>query len=323
VTGKRRLFSIYRCFAVSFALLLVPAPLWAEPAPSACPDRAAVRSALRALSARGAHGTEPDDQLELTTADSGDSYSVSVNGRTRSYTDPSRDCGERAQVAAVFAALVLSSPNSVDSDADSPPPPVTPAPTSSLVVPAPVAKPASPVLAPEHAPRSGRLWFDAGAAVALAPGSAGPPLEQGFALGFAYVPHYFGAALGLRLPAASAHLPLGDTNAHLLRYPVDLVARGVLRAPPFRGTLDAGVVVSLLRVRQADDSGQGSQSRIEAGLRLASRWQLADGVVSPYIEVFSEVIPTRYELALEPTGPLSKTPGLWLGAALGVCAHFD
>jgi hypothetical protein len=35
------------------------------------------------------------------------------------------------------------------------------------------------------------------------------------------------------------------------------------------------------------------------------------------------VIPERYPLALEPTGPLSKTPGWWLGAALGVSAHFD
>jgi hypothetical protein len=35
------------------------------------------------------------------------------------------------------------------------------------------------------------------------------------------------------------------------------------------------------------------------------------------------VIPTRYQLALEPTGPLGKTPGLWLGAAIGISAHFD
>jgi hypothetical protein len=319
VTGKRRLCSIYSRFAVSLTLILVPSRLCAEPASDACPDRAAVLNALRALSARGADGAAPDEQLELSTADSGDSYSVSVNGRTRSYTDSSRDCAERAQVAAVFAALVLSSPNAVDSDNEPAPPaagPPTPAPV-------PLAKPAVPAVPPEPAPRSGRLWFDVGGAFALAPGVAGPPIEPGVELGFAYVPARFGVAIGLRLPAVSAQLPLGDTNAQLLRYPVDLGARWVLRAPPFRGTLDAGAVVSLLRVRQAADSGQNSQGRVEAGLRVASRWQLAEGMLSPYLDIFSEVIPTRYELALEPTGPLSKTPGLWLGAVLGISAHFD
>jgi hypothetical protein len=304
---------------MSLALFLVPSRLCAEPASDACPDRAAVLNALRALSAHGAHDVAPDERLELSTADSGDSYSVSVNGRTRSYTDPSRDCAERSQVAAVFAALVLSSPNEVDSDTEPSPPPAPP----PQPVPLPLTRPSLPAVPPEPARPSGRLWFDVGGAFALAPGVAGPPIEPGVELGFAYVHARLGVAIGLRLPAVSAHLPLGDTNAQLLRYPLDLGARWVLRAPPFRGSLDAGAVVSLLRVRQAGDSGQASQSRVEAGLRVASRWQLTEGRLSPYLDIFSEVIPTRYELALEPTGPLSKTPGLWLGAALGISAHFD
>ena len=303
--------------ALVLGLLTATGALRAQPIASSCPDREAVLRALSALSARHAPGApaSPAQQLELSTEDSGDVYRVSVNGRTRSYTDARRDCAERAQVAAVFAALVLSSPNAVEPEAE---------PNPELEQPAIPPKPPPPPVAPVPAQVHLRRWrFDAGAMLALAPGVAGPPLEPGVELAVAYQPGDFGAALGLRLPAVPAHMSVGDATAHLVRYPVDLAARWVLRAPPFEGTVDAGAVLALLRVRQAEDSGQRTQSRFEAGLRLASRWQLAESAISPYLELFSEVIPVRYDLALEPTGVLAKTPGLWLGAALGVSADFD
>jgi hypothetical protein len=301
--------------ALFLGSLTATGALRADPITTSCPDREAVLRALSALSARHAPGapTSPEQRLDLSTEDSGDVYRVSVNGRTRSYTDTRRDCAERARVAAVFAALVLSSPNAVDPEAAAEPAP-------PAVLPKP---PPAPIAAPPALIHRRRWRFDAGAMLALAPGSAGPPLEPGVELGVAYVPGDFGAAIGLRLPAVPAHLPVGDATAHLVRYPLDFVARWVLRAPPFEGTVDAGAVLALLRVRQAEDSGQRTQSRLEAGLRIASRWQLVESAISPYVELFSEVIPVRYDLALEPTGVLAKTPGLWLGAALGVSADFD
>ena len=314
MTGWQRLALICGKSSLFLASFAAPA-LGAQPNHEACPDRAAVLRALRALSTRDVAATL-DDHLELSTDDQGDAYTVSVNGRTRSYTDAHRDCAERAQVAAVFAALVLSSPNAVDAESDSAP------------APAPVAAPrpaprvaASPAIAPAFHLR--RWWFDAGLALALAPGFAGPPIEPGLELGLAYVPGDIGAAVGLRLPAVPALMPVGDATAHLLRYPIDAVARWVVHAAPFQGTLDAGAVLALLRVRQAEDSGRSTQSRIEVGFRAATRWQLAGSAISPYAELFSEAIPTRYPLALEPTGVLAKTPGFWLGAAVGVSAHFD
>jgi hypothetical protein len=272
---------------------------------------------LRALQALSAHeaGSAPaaDDDVQLSTEDAGDTYRVSVNGRTRSYTDAHRDCAERARVAAVFAALVLSSPSDADLESEAQPTPS----------PAVIAKPPAPSVPVATVLRVRPWWFDAAATAALAPGISGPPFEPGVELGFAYVPGDWGAAMGLRLPAVPSTLPLGDTTAHLLRTPLDLVGRWIVRAPPFSGALDAGAVLSLLRLRQAEDSGRSTQTRFEPGIRIATRWQLENVGLTPYFELFSEVIPVRYQLGLEPTGALGKTPGLWLGAAFGVSAHFN
>jgi hypothetical protein len=209
----------------------------------------------------------------------------------------------------VFAALVLSSPSAVDAEAE----PAPPQPAKPHELP--------PPLRPTLRPRA--WWFDAGAVLALAPGFAGPPVEPGVELGLAYVPRSFGGAFGLRLPAVPALLPVGAATVHLVRYPADLVARWAIHAAPFSGTLDAGAVLALLRLRQTGNGAPDTQNRVEAGFRVATRWQLEGLAISPYAELFSEVIPTRYQLALEPTGVLAKTPGWWLGAALGVSAHFD
>jgi hypothetical protein len=315
VPGARRTARVCLAKLLFFAVIGGPSEARAEPVANGCPERAAVLRALQALSAHDGTGAPAaDDDLQLSTEDAGDTYRVSVNGRTRSYTDAHRDCAERARVAAVFAALVLSSPNDADLGSEAPPTPS----------PAVIAKPPpAPIVSVPPVVRARPWWFDAGAVAALAPGISGPPLEPGVELGFAYVPRDWGAAMGLRLPALPSTLPLGDTTAHLLRTPLDLVGRWVVHAPPFSGALDAGAVLSLLRLRQAEDSGRSTQTRFEPGLRIATRWQLENVGISPYFELFSEVIPLRYQLGLEPTGVLAKTPGLWLGAAFGVSAHFN
>jgi hypothetical protein len=298
-----------------FAVIGAPRAARGEPVASHCPERAEVLRALQALSAHVAGGAPAaHDDLQLSTEDAGDAYRVSVNGRTRSYADAHRDCAERARVAAVFAALVLSSPNDADLGSEAEPAPS----------PAVIAKPPAPIVVSATTGRRARpWWFDAGAVAALAPDVSGPPFDAAAELGFAYVPDDWGGAIGLRLPAVPSTLPLGDTTAHLLRTPLDLVGRWVVRVPPFCGALDAGAVLSLLRLRQAEDSGRSTRTRLEPGLRIATRWQLENVGISPYFELFSEVIPVRYQLGLEPTGVLAKTPGLWLGAALGVSAHFN
>ncbi|HVJ15856.1 MAG TPA: hypothetical protein VM686_10445, partial [Polyangiaceae bacterium] len=47
------------------------------------------------------------DAEAVLIEDGGDSFSVSVGGETRRFDDASRECAERARLAAVFVALVL------------------------------------------------------------------------------------------------------------------------------------------------------------------------------------------------------------------------
>jgi hypothetical protein len=90
---------------------------------------------------------------DLVIHDYGETWAIEVRGRSSTYSDPSRDCVERARVATVFAALVLE-----PVDADQPlaePPAQLPTPPQPLA-PASVAASATSPARPDAGP--GRPW---------------------------------------------------------------------------------------------------------------------------------------------------------------------
>ena len=71
-----------------------------------CPTAAAVEDALAVLLPPDAR----DDREWAAVVDRKDGYAVTVLGNERLYTDPQRDCAERARVSAIFIALTLRPP---------------------------------------------------------------------------------------------------------------------------------------------------------------------------------------------------------------------
>jgi hypothetical protein len=291
------------------ALGLLAAP--AARAEESCPERAAVWRAVTALASRE-HPTTLTMQAALSSVqleDLGPRYRVTVRDRTREYEDPDRDCDRRAQVAAVFVALVLS-----PSDA----PTETPAPEK--VEP---PKPEPPHDVPPTPPRpKEKRWSVEGSAIfAIAPHDGSAVLAPGAGLGVAWMSERWGATLGGRFPLGGGTFPMGPATAQLSRYPVHLGARWRWRASPLAGAIEAGGVAALLRMGEQGYSTR--VTRLEGGLRLAAFGTLETGGVSPYLGVFSEWIPWPYPLGLAPDGPLTHAPGLWVGAVVGLALSID
>lgn len=277
---------------------------------SSCPDRAAVRAALSALVGRA--DFVENERATLDLADLGDRYRVTVNGQSREYSDPARDCQARAQVAAVFTALVL---NPSDEATAEPPP-------EARVPRVPEARPAAkmPVAAPVPPTRARQIDVRVGASESWAFAEDGAPHAAGVLLRGAYAPGALGVELGLGLPASAARLAVGPVRAQLLRYPLDLSGRYGFRAGPLGVDVEAGAVLSVLRVRNESNA---AVTRLEPGVRLGAGLRLSELRVSPALGLFCSLIPVRYPLALEPSGVLARTPAVWVGAWFGLSATFD
>jgi hypothetical protein len=240
--------------------------------------------------------------------DLGPRYRVTVRGRTREYEDPERDCERRAQVAAVFVALVLS-PS--DGPTEAPPPEKVEA----------KREPARdiPLVAPR--PR-GAPWSVEGAAIlAMAPHEGATVLAPSAGLAVAWTTDRWGVALGARVPFAGGTFPMGPTTAHLSRYPMNLGLRWRWHLAPLAGAIEAGGVAAILRMGQEGTSTRAT--RLEGGLRLGALASLETGALAPYVGVFSEWIPWPYPLALSPDGPLTHAPGLWIGAVAGLALSLN
>jgi hypothetical protein len=87
---------------------------------SECPRPADVLAGLaQVVTSRSATLSAGD----IVIHDYGETWAIEVRGRTSTYSDASRDCGERARVATVFAALVLE-PVDADQPLVEPPAPL-------------------------------------------------------------------------------------------------------------------------------------------------------------------------------------------------------
>jgi len=284
---------------------------------SGCPDRAAVRSALSALvgDAQSHADFAESERATLELEDLGDRYRVTVNAQTREYSDPARDCKARAQVAAVFTALVLkpNDPENSESPSDATPP--------QAPVPRWIAKAAVPAPAQQAPVR--RIDVRVGASEAWAFTGQGAPHAAGVLLRGAYAPGALGVEVGFALPASAAQLTVGPARAELLRYPLDLSGRFAFHAGALGVDLEAGAVLSVLRLRNESNGAGPAVTRLEPGARFGAGLRLRELRVSPALGVFCSLIPMRYPLALEPSGVLARTPAAWIGGWVGLSAAFD
>lgn len=273
-------------------------------AENACPERAAVWRAVTALASHE-HPTTLTLQAALSSVeleDLGPRYRVTVRGRTREYEDPERNCERRAQVAAVFVALVLSPTEGTTEE-----------PAPEKVEAKPEAPHDTPVVAPR---RQAGPWSVEGAAIlAMAPHEGATVLAPSAALGVAWMSDHWGAALGARVPLLGGTFPMGSATAHFSRYPAYLGFRWRWHVAPFAGAVEASGMAAILRMGQ---EGFPRATRVEGGVRLSAMAQLDATPLAPYIGVFSEWIPVPYPLALAPDGPLTHAPTLWFGIAAGM-----
>src|SRR5262245_25504462 len=78
----------------------------------ACPNPTAVAAALAPLLPKDRVTTESigDFAVAVQVVDLGSRYRVSVAGSDRDFSDETRSCDDRAQAAAVFAAVLIEPP---------------------------------------------------------------------------------------------------------------------------------------------------------------------------------------------------------------------
>ncbi len=269
-----------------------------------CPSGEAVRAAL--LPVLGAAPVVSPSPPRVS--DLGPRFEVVAAGQTGDFVDASRDCVERARVAAVFIALALNPPV----------PPGRPPVVASEPPPAPPA---------EVRPPPGR-WFSAAVMArfdgaeagssATVDGTWGGEIRAAFGRGALGV----AATAGALAPTVST---FGSVGVRQQRFPLS-VAVTVRRDLPARfrlaGDLGAAVVPFTLE-GQGLDTAQPAL-RVDLGGRLAVELSFPPvGGLRPVLGLHAEYFPRTYALAVDPLGDVGTSSNLWLGTSLGLAFDTD
>ncbi len=270
----------------------------------ACPEPAALDRVLATL-LPASTGPRPD--APITVSDLGDTYRVSVGGRAKTYADPSRDCTERARVAAAFIALALS-PDAPPAPAATPPAPAPPAPPP----------PPPPVTVP------GRwLRVDARGAVGVAPEDG--LVTAGAALSVAAGSRIFGGHLACGWLAA-VPLSLSDGTSVLIeRFPCALGPTARIFPRPNRLEVDfePGLALGALVASGRGFTTTFQSARLEVGARVAVDATLHLGPsrsgIAPVLGLEATVYPVAYDLDVGSRGTVAQSPRFWAGVTAGVC----
>ncbi len=172
----------------------------------------------------------------------------------------------------------------------------------------------------EYGPR-GVVALGVGARGGLASGS-GPrksPLWPALELRTSLTQAGWGGSLGTAL-GTSTEWSFNSNRFNLLRLPFDLSANRVVQLGEFEAALDAGLVVSYLKL---ESLGSGrSFTRAEAGARLGVRVSWGR-TLAPFLGSALEWLPVGYDLQLVPDGSVGHTAHLWLGLSVGLEARFQ
>ena len=282
--------------------LLLQVILWAATGSErpACPTRDAVAQALSPALGKTTSGTLPAD-VQIT--DAGDAFEVAVRGQVQRYSDPARDCVERARIAAVFVALVLSPPAT---------PPLPAPPPAPIVLPPP--PPAPPVTTTTiQTAIAGR----SDTAVA-----GGRTATTGTAIGAEARLSVGRRALAVEAAAgalSSTTSTLGQVRVREQRFPCSVAAtfrRHAGAHVELAGALGVSLTPFTLK-------GQGLMSpspatRLDVGGRaeVAARW--TGHAVAPFAGVHVEYFPHTYDIAVMPAGAIGRTAPLQVGISAGL-----
>jgi hypothetical protein len=258
-----------------------------------CPNAEQASAALNYLLKESGNTTGSDTASAAQTlvlVDLGPRYQVALDGQTREYEDPVRDCEERARVAAVFAAMILEPPE--------------------------VAARARPPVPIHH--RQVELRVAGLADVGVERSS------QTFTAGGELRGALVGQRWGIEIGAGAewpATLAWGAYRAHITRFPLDVSVRGVLRRTRAIVSVSAGVAIVPFNLR-----GEGTGvpvhdggTRLDLGLRSALSVALLPAArFSPFLSLHVSVSPKTYGVIVDPVGRVGSTPQVWVGATLGM-----
>jgi hypothetical protein len=269
---------------------------------STCPTPEAVKESVRVLLSRSQIVTDTA-AATVDVRDFGDRYAVTVNGRTREYTDEARDCGTRARAAAVFVALILTPPA-----VEPPTPLVEVARPKPAAVPAPVAR-----------PKAVSVGVELGGLGATAPRKDGAEYVFAAELHLVVAGERWGVGLGGGLPTAST-FDLGSVGVRERRIPLDLTIRRNWGASRLRAGLELGAVAAIYQLQQAAGPSTPAATRILPGARVGATLTAQARTVGVYARIFFEVTPVTQPIVVEPAS--GRTSPLWMGVALGLVAKF-
>jgi hypothetical protein len=260
---------------------------------SDCPSAADVMAGLgEVLSARGGDAATAG----LVIRDYGTTWDIAVRGRVSSYSDPARDCKERARVATVFAALVLE-PFDFDHARGNAPEvareAASPQPTRPFTV--------------ELAPLFALAARAEGGNTPMGLGGQARAMLSG---------EHLGLSLGAEV-AAFSKLALGPYGASIIRTALDLSARWSWRMARLGLATELGPYLGLLRVRGTGLLDNRSSTHVEAGARAALLARLGSSRVGPFLALQADLGGRRIDLTVDPGGAIGQAPRLWLGLVLG------
>lgn len=308
-------------------------------ADSTCPDRVAIGQAIQVLV--GQPLIEPDrTSAEIEIRDEGDRYSVSVRGRHRDFEDRERDCGRRARQAAVFVALTLSPPDfgvpATDAESSVPPPdestPPSPLSQSGSGEQRAEPPPRSPTVHQAPSPveqhrhevgnradaRYSRFGVEAGALCAIPAAAHTPWVSVGpeLTLRWSIDPRLALSVQG-SLPTRTTLL-LDELRVRQSRIPLSMMVTYGFRGEVGRIGVSVGPVVVPTHLDDSSLVAHHGATRVEGGARLASTVVLGTGRFAPLLRAFVDWLPLRPQIAVEPKGPVGRTPGFWCGVVAGL-----
>jgi hypothetical protein len=275
-----------------------------------CPSSEAVEQALAPL-------LKPELLATAGAAskveDRGNHFLVSVRDQTGQYSDPARDCAERARVSAVFIALTLNPPQIQHSEQ---PAAGNEAPHHDAPLKTPTLSAAPPAAA------WARLNLGARFDSALSSGSS-TTVASGLELRASFRKQRLGVAVGAAV-FAPVVWELSGVLVSEQRFPGHLALRLHFPVAPFELNLDLGLAAALFTLHALQASGEPRATRVEFGPRLAltTQFETARGF-APFVGAQVEYFPQAYRIHVDPVGPLGSAPKLWVGLSLGASLDLD
>ena len=266
-----------------------------------CPGWGTLSTALAPLLGKIASAAPT---LPPRVTDLGEHFEVVVAGQSGLYFDINRDCAERARIAAVFIAMVLT--------------------TTTVHAAAPQSVlPAAPQPSPSVSPSN--RWTAASLAArcdATSSGSSPSPvgLACGGELGVALGRSHYGGFLSAGV-LASTVTRFASVPVRVQRFPLALgvVTARDLRAGWWIGA-HVGAALAVLRIQGEglDTGGPALRfdpgARIGVSLRLPTAWR----GWAPAVAVHGEYFPRAYQIDVAPLGTIGSLGRYSVGVAAGV-----